>query len=126
MCVTCDLCVMDSGDHGECSASETGAECTCDAKWGGSRCDDCADNYYGPSCASLCAYCGTHARCRSGLAGDGACECEDGWTGESCDRCVPTRFGSNCEKDCPLCGDHGTCSSGVNGTGLCVCQTGCA
>ncbi|KAH9524467.1 hypothetical protein Btru_054657 [Bulinus truncatus] len=45
------------------------------------HCQDCAENFYGLSCALHCT-CLNHQKCNKL---DGNCSCMDGWTGQTCD-----------------------------------------
>uniref|UniRef100_A0A8D1ENR5 Stabilin-2 n=1 Tax=Sus scrofa TaxID=9823 RepID=A0A8D1ENR5_PIG len=83
------------GAHSPCSGRGSCAEgmegngsCSCQEGFGGTACENCADdNVFGPSCSAACPC--VHGVCNSGIHGDGTCECFSGYTGPNCDKPIP-------------------------------------
>jgi trimeric autotransporter adhesin len=94
----------------------------CDPAWAGATCDDCADGFYGPTCAA-CAVCELHGACVGSGDTEGQCVCDAGWAGAACETCAPGYFGATC-LPCSVCAPHGQCEEGLGG--VCVCDVGWA
>jgi hypothetical protein len=122
--------------HGTCT--QRGCVCSNDATTGfftEADCGACAENYYGASCTSTCAFgvnsttpCGGHGACRADLT----CTCTGNlqqgyWGGALCDRCRPGYYGWDCLGECPgsacnPCQGNGACFDGLRGNGTCACS----
>src|SRR5882672_328245 len=57
--------------------------CTCNPQYGGTACQACATNFYGPLCqfCDASTTCGGHGTCSTAT---GFCQCAPGYTGASC------------------------------------------
>uniref|UniRef100_A0A8D0WCU1 Stabilin-2 n=1 Tax=Sus scrofa TaxID=9823 RepID=A0A8D0WCU1_PIG len=75
--------------RGSCAEGMEGnGSCSCQEGFGGTACENCADdNVFGPSCSAACPC--VHGVCNSGIHGDGTCECFSGYTGPNCDKPIP-------------------------------------
>ncbi|KAM5287908.1 stabilin-2 [Ctenodactylus gundi] len=75
--------------RGSCAEGiEGNGSCSCQAGFGGTACETCAeDNLFGPSCSGVCNC--VHGVCNGGIRGDGTCECYSAYTGPRCDTPVP-------------------------------------
>ncbi len=126
------------GEHGNCVALGLDTRrCDCDARWGGSGCDRCAEGYAGSECdqcasgfvpnpadphettadgtciRDLCTAtsCGGRGSCTMASEGILACKCDGHFTGLGCATCEPGYSGPTCE----------ACADGFHlETGLCV------
>jgi hypothetical protein len=117
--------------HGSCDDGLTGTgTCTCyhtgalKGSWNGSRCDECADGWFGVNCTKQCPCtgAGTHGRCDSGRFATGECVCDDGWSGAACNVCNASKV-ALCVRCPDSCSGHGQCNSIDGGfEGVCVCD----
>jgi Notch-like protein len=124
---------------GTCTVVSGLTQCSCDAGYSGTLCDECGTGYHRAldrSCAAddSCspAQCGAHGAC-SVTGGVAGCLCDNGWAGPNCESCYP---GYHEESDgsvttCVLdtrctpttCRTHGTCSEDA-GRVSCACDDG--
>ncbi len=97
--------------HGTCNASGL---CECDTGWSGTKCNDCANGYYGASCKPC--ECNGHGTCNQGIHGEG-CICDSSlhFTGEKCNQCQNGWQGKNCDT-CEY-GDGTNCNSCIKDNG---------
>jgi len=105
---------------------------TLPSDWGGSTCDTCGPDAYGPNC-DFCPLSTTGGFCNANK-GWGVCDavqgcsCTGSHTGPDCGLCAVHTYGPSCAK-CAACNyAHGTCSgdgsSSAYGTGKCLCSDG--
>lgn len=111
------------GPQGTCDDGPRGTgRCTCAPRWNGTRCDQCTEGFFGPTCQPCVETCTPgESRCDDGVTGTGACVCFPGFTGDRCLACQAGFFGPRC-LPCPAC-ERGVCVDGRTGPG-CVCETG--
>ena len=124
-------------------ASKTTCECTCDPKYTGATCDQCAAGYINyPTCqqCSTATHCSGHAISVTSNQGNTvcSCQCSDKWQGSQCQTC-PSRyeqaacnscaaghinFASGCEA-CSVsthCSDHASTVTSNTGNTDCNCN----
>ena len=114
----------------------TGCACSCENRFTGSRCEQCADNYENyPSCAeSICTVensCHGHATSVSGTPSTGCiCECGTGFSGEHCNMCAagyenyPTCSAIACSVSTDCSGHANSVSGAVYSGCECACSLG--
>jgi len=95
--------------------------CICGSQYSGAHCEQCGQNYYGPSCSVFCdsaTTCSNRGTCNS----FGGCSCGTQFSGPNCNTCASNFYGPACN----FCVASSTCNgNGVcNGGGGCTCNTG--
>jgi hypothetical protein len=132
-------CEADScSGHGSCDDSSGKIVCTCEAGFGGDRCETCAagyqDNDQDGSCQPGCAHqtlgCGVGGDCDDS-SGAVSCVCHAGYVGDLCESCdsgyQDNDGDGSCLPTCAVmeldCGPHGHCDDS-GGVAQCACDTG--
>ncbi|XP_007950593.1 stabilin-2 [Orycteropus afer afer] len=103
--------------RGSCAEGlEGNGSCSCQEGFGGTACEDCADdNLFGPSCSAVCNC--VHGVCKSGIDGDGTCECYSAYTGASCNKPI-----NPCSQN--ICHPHARCTYLGPNQHSCTCEEG--
>jgi hypothetical protein len=141
----CELIVIDCvdnpevcGDYGQCTSSDDGDFCSCEAPYQGRLCEICVDGYQDndlngscePRCSTAGLTCQEPTRC-SDASGTPECVCPTGYVGEQCQQCALgyRDEGGDCVLTCEAadldCGPREVCDDS-DSTPRCVCMEGYA